>query len=346
MPTHNSITLPLLGTRPPPNDPPPAYPGLPNALPPPQTTTTTTTPIPTGNPRPPPPRAPLSLPLIQHLRQRRVVLASASPRRIQLLNMLLGPSHPKLEVHVSQFPETLDKSEHTPYSYVLATAHGKCLDVYTRLLLSEQDEKKKPSSTSKKSTDGRGGKKGLLDGKDGDEEEDDDEDDDDEEEEEEEEPAVIIAADTVIVRTPTGTILEKPTSRQNHITTLQQLIADGSHSVFTAVVCMAPRPDARFPGYRVRSKVVETVVTFDKTVTREMVEAYVDTREGVDKAGGYALQGLGAVLVEKVVGSWDNVVGLPLRETLKCLEGVVRVTGDGELDEESSDGEEEEELEE
>ena len=47
------------------------------------------------------------------------------------------------------------------------------------------------------------------------------------------------------------------------------------------------------------------------------------TREGADKAGGYAIQGAGAILVERIEGSWDNVVGLPLRATLGLLEKVL-----------------------
>ena len=56
------------------------------------------------------------------------------------------------------------------------------------------------------------------------------------------------------------------------------------------------------------------------------------TREGADKAGGYAIQGAGAILVERIEGSWDNVVGLPLRATLGLLEKVL-----GQNEEDSDD---------
>ena len=56
------------------------------------------------------------------------------------------------------------------------------------------------------------------------------------------------------------------------------------------------------------------------------------TREGADKAGGYAIQGIGAILVERIEGSWDNVVGLPLRATLGLVEKVL-----GQNDESSDD---------
>ena len=46
------------------------------------------------------------------------------------------------------------------------------------------------------------------------------------------------------------------------------------------------------------------------------------TREGADKAGGYGIQGIGSILVEKIDGTFDNVVGLPLRATLQLIEKV------------------------
>ena len=49
----------------------------------------------------------------------------------------------------------------------------------------------------------------------------------------------------------------------------------------------------------------------------------MQTREGSDKAGGYAIQGAGSVLIEKIDGSYDNVVGLPMRSTLKLIEKVM-----------------------
>jgi septum formation protein len=80
------------------------------------------------------------------------------------------------------------------------------------------------------------------------------------------------------------------------------------------------------------SHVEETDVTFDGTVSDEMIMAYVRTREGADKAGGYGLQGLGSILVEKVEGSYDNVIGMPLKATLKLIETVMtKADDDNEL---------------
>ena len=58
-------------------------------------------------------------------------------------------------------------------------------------------------------------------------------------------------------------------------------------------------------------------------VTDELILAYVRTRDGNDKAGGYGIQTAGSVLIERIEGSYDNVVGLPLRSTLRLIEKVM-----------------------
>jgi septum formation protein len=138
------------------------------------------------------------------------------------------------------------------------------------------------------------------------------------------EPVLVIAADTV-VSTHLGQILEKPRSEKDHIAMLKMLrdMNDGWHKVYTAVVCMAPLESLMDPGYAVETHVEETRVKFDTTVSDELILSYVRTREGVDKAGGYGIQGIGSILVEKIDGTFDNVVGLPLRATLQLIEKIV-----------------------
>jgi septum formation protein len=228
------------------------------------------------------PLPPLELPALTLVRNKRVILASASPRRKQLLASI---GLTKVEVIPSTFTENLPKSL-SPYEYVLATATEKAQAVYQVEINNEQ--------------------KG--------------------------EPSLIIAADTIVVN-HSGEILEKPRSESQHITMLKSLRDTGLHRVYTAVACMVPLESARDPGYALETSVEETKVWFDSAITDELLLAYVKTREGVDKAGGYGIQGTGAVLVEKIEGSFDNVVGLPLRVTLRLIEkAVARSQDDDALD--------------
>lgn len=149
-------------------------------------------------------------------------------------------------------------------------------------------------------------------------------------------PALVIAADTIIVTTQ-GRILEKPRNEKDHISMLKMLRDQRVHKCFTAVTVLAPRDDARFPGYNTETTVEETKVFFGADVGDELIEAYVKTREGVDKAGGYGLQGMGSLLVEKIEGQADNVVGLPLRAMLALVEKVVLNQDDDEDDEEEEE---------
>ena len=70
---------------------------------------------------------------------------------------------------------------------------------------------------------------------------------------------------------------------------LKMLRNSGYHRVYTAVVTMAPLASARHPGYAIESTVEETIVRFGRDISDEMLLAYVRTREGADKAGGYAM---------------------------------------------------------
>src|SRR6185312_10299835 len=89
-------------------------------------------------------------------------------------------------------------------------------------------------------------------------------------------------------------------------------LAGRTHTVYTAVALT--RPD----GALAEALLVDTEVTFRPLVPHE-VEAYVASGEPFGKAGAYAIQGEGAHLVDRIHGSYTNVIGLPLAEVASCL---------------------------
>jgi septum formation protein len=121
-------------------------------------------------------------------------------------------------------------------------------------------------------------------------------------------PLVVISADTVVDLD--GEIFGKPTDDDDARRMLRAL-SGRTHRVHTAVVVVAGTAEAF-------GTVVTSLVTF-APITDHMLEWYIATGEPTDKAGAYAIQGSGGVLVEKVQGSMSNVVGLPLRETVELL---------------------------
>ncbi|RYP33484.1 hypothetical protein DL767_004762 [Monosporascus sp. MG133] len=289
---------------------------------------------------PPSPPQPLELPIIQYMRSHRVILASASPRRRAMLAQLgLG----NIEVRPSTKPEDLSKAELGPHGYVAATARQKALDVYQAAIAELQGAEAGAGDGDEQEGDdaaeqGEGGGAESTNDKRG-------------KRKERQQPKIrphpggdpdlVIAADTVIV-TRDGQVLEKPTSEAAHVRMLRHLRDTRVHRVLTAVCAVAPRADAAHPGYEMRTHVEETRVWFAREgdgLPDDVLERYVRTREGADKAGGYAVQGVGGMLlVEKVDGAVDNVVGLPVRRCLQLCEKVV-FRQDEESDEES--GEEE-----
>lgn len=157
-------------------------------------------------------------------------------------------------------------------------------------------------------------------------------------------PDLVISADTVIV-TRDGHILEKPRSEADHIAMLKKLRDSRMHRVLTSVTAIAPREDARHPGYDMATKTEETKVYFyaeDEGLPDDVIEAYVKTREGVDKAGGYGLQGIaGLLLIEKIEGSMDNVIGLPVHKALELAEKVIFRQDEVDFEGEGEDEEDE-----
>ena len=118
---------------------------------------------------------------------------------------------------------------------------------------------------------------------------------------------VILAADTTVVLG--GKIFEKPTSPTNAVEMLEQLQGK-THDVLTAV--------AVAENGRLEQALDVSRVTF-RPNSRKTLEEYVATGEPLDKAGAYAIQGLGAPLIERVEGDFFGVMGLPLRLALDLL---------------------------
>jgi len=116
----------------------------------------------------------------------------------------------------------------------------------------------------------------------------------------------VLGADTAVV--VDGRIMGKPRDRDEGIDMLLTL-SGRSHQVLSAVALAAGRETVR---------VSESRVTFC-TLTQAQCEAYWETGEPHDKAGGYAIQGRAAVFVSRLEGSYSGVMGLPVYETAELL---------------------------
>ena len=122
--------------------------------------------------------------------------------------------------------------------------------------------------------------------------------------------AYVLAADTVVA--VGRRILPKPEMMEEAAACLR-LLSGRTHRVYTGVCLVTPR-DA------LRTRLVESRVRF-KRLSNEDLESYLASGEWRGKAGGYAIQGLAGSFVTKLVGSYTNVVGLPLYETTTLLAG-------------------------
>lgn len=128
----------------------------------------------------------------------------------------------------------------------------------------------------------------------------------------------VLAADTCVVID--GTVLGKPRDKPDALGMLASL-SGRTHDVFTAVCLRDALAEV--------VTIVQTRVEFTE-LTPQTCESYLATGEAWDKAGAYAIQGLGGALVRSIQGSYSNVVGLPLCETWKmlCAGGIVTALPD------------------
>lgn len=122
--------------------------------------------------------------------------------------------------------------------------------------------------------------------------------------------AYILSADTVVVAG--GRILPKAEVVEEAAACLR-LLSGRAHRVYTSICLITPKE-------AIRERLVETRVRF-KRLSRDEFERYLASGEWRGKAGGYAIQGLAGTFVVKLVGSYSNVVGLPLYEAVALLDG-------------------------
>jgi len=227
----------------------------------------------------------LKSPGIEKLKGKRVVLASNSPRRKEILkNFGLEP-----EILPSTFDETLEhNSFENVYEYPVATASHKAVEVYTRMVQQNPEDP----------------------------------------------PDLVIGADTVVLShiEPASfggdssllpqtrpDILEKPTSKDDNLRMLLDLNG-AACEVVTGVTLVYPILTA--PGYQMKSIDERTLVYFAEC-SPSFLESYADSGEGADRAGGFAIQGLGGLLIRKIDGDYNNVVGFPATSFFKFLDMLV-----------------------
>lgn len=187
---------------------------------------------------------------------KKLLLASQSPRRKDLLNQL--GYH--FETEVADIDETVLPAE-TPKDYVLRLAVEKASAIFERLPKAKKAE------------------------------------------------TLVLGADTCVVSD--NHILGKPDNEQHCLTMLQQL-SGKTHQVLTSIAVIGDNIEVK--------DVIKTQVSF-KPLTIQEISRYWQTGEPCDKAGSYAIQGIGGQFVTNINGSYSAVVGLPLYETAQMLAG-------------------------
>ncbi|KAF7299030.1 Maf/Ham1-domain-containing protein [Mycena indigotica] len=224
----------------------------------------------------------LQTPAIKKLAGKRIVLASASPRRKDILETHgLAP-----DIIPSTFGENLPVGSFEDiHEYPVATANHKAVEVYERLVREDPENAPdlviaadtvvlthSPPSTSQTGFDSL--------------------------------PGVI------------QELLEKPESKEDNMRMLLDLNG-GICEVVTGLVVVYPILTA--PGYMTRSLDERSLVYFADN-PRELLEAYVESGEGRFLAGGFAIQGRGGALIRKVDGDYNNVVGFPAASFFRLLD--------------------------
>ncbi len=119
--------------------------------------------------------------------------------------------------------------------------------------------------------------------------------------------ALVLAADTVVA---CGRRILPKAETEAEVVRCLNLLSGRRHQVITAIALAA--------GKKIRTRIVMTRVSF-KRLNEDEIADYVSSGEGMGKAGGYAIQGRAETFVRAISGSYSNVVGLPLYETMTLL---------------------------
>ncbi|KAL4451472.1 hypothetical protein ABPG75_007134 [Micractinium tetrahymenae] len=225
--------------------------------------------------------------LLEHLpalEGKRIVLASASPRRRELLSQM----GLKFEVVVSSFEETLPKEQYSAADYARMTATHKALDVAQLVV---QQAAAAPAAAPAAGAAGAQQQPQQP----------------QQQQQQPGMPVLVIGADTVVEYGEH--ILEKPADAEEAGRVLRML-SGRRHHVHTGVALVMPAADGEAEPH-VHSFAVTTTVEFDE-LSSEAIQAYIASGEPFDKAGSYGIQGLAGSFVRGIEGCFFNVVGFPV----------------------------------
>lgn len=126
---------------------------------------------------------------------------------------------------------------------------------------------------------------------------------------------IIIGADTLVLCD--GQVLAKPTDKDDARAMLSRL-SGKRHDVLTGVAVVSRK-------HGEQTSLTKSGVFFRKLPAEE-IERYIATKEPYDKSGAYAIQGLGAIFIDRIEGSYTNVVGLPVEQLLRDIQRLVGVS--------------------
>lgn len=123
--------------------------------------------------------------------------------------------------------------------------------------------------------------------------------------------AFILAADTVV---SCGTKMLEKAADENEAKKFLNILSGRRHKIFSGIALINPEG-------KITSRVVETTVQFKK-LTQKEIDTYVSRGEWKGKAGGYAIQGHASAFIKFIQGSYSNVIGISLYDTMQMLNGM------------------------